>query len=228
LVRVTGGGKLILETGASILGNGAGVHVESGTLIMRDGVIGGMESGYGARIELQGALVMEGGAIQDNAAGGVFVDGGSFTMNGGAIRGNRTEGDGGGAHIDGGSFVMNGGLISGNTAGGNGGGARVIGVFDMRGGIISDNAAGGDGGGVYVASGGAFIKSGGVVIGSDEAGAALRSNSAARGRAAFAYESASRFKQRETTAGAEDDVAFKGAGHADNAGWEDVQGTGNR
>jgi hypothetical protein len=221
LVKVTGGGRLILETGVSIQGNGAGVQVESGMLIMRDGAISGMESGYGAHIAVDGVFIMEGGDINGNAASGVHIDGGSFTLNGGTIRGNRTAGDGGGVHVDSGSFTMNGGIIGGNTASGNGGGVRVIGVFVMNGGIISGNAAAGDGGGVYVASGGVFIKKEGIVFGPDEAGDAPRTNSATRGNAAFVYESATRFKKREATAGMTDTVAFKGVSHADNKGWEE-------
>jgi hypothetical protein len=221
LVKVSGGGKLILEAGVYIGGNGSGVYVESGTLIMRDGIIDGMESGCGVRISVDGAFIMEGGTIKGNGGGGVFVDGGSFTMNSGTIRDNRTGGDGGGVHVDTGSFTLNSGVISDNTASGSGGGVRVTGVFTMNNGIISGNAADGNGGGVYVESGGAFVKNGGVIFGTEEANAAPRANTAmGEGAAAYVYESASRFRKRDRTAGAGDELAFHGVGRDGNTGWE--------
>jgi hypothetical protein len=225
LVRVGGSGKLVLENGASVEGNGAGVYVESGALVLRDGRISGMESGPGAHIGINGAFIMEGGSIRGNAGGGVFVDGGSFAMNGGTIIGNSRKGDGGGVHVDGGSFVMNGGTINSNTSGGNGGGVRVIGSFAMHEGIISGNAAEGDGGGVYVESGGFFTKTGGIIFGLDGTTVSLRKNSAVRGNAVYVYESASRYQKRDATVGSEDSLLFKGVGQADNRGWDVEQAT---
>jgi hypothetical protein len=221
LVRVGAGGTLILETGVSMEGNGAGLYVESGTLVMRDGNISGMGSGPGAHIAMNGTFIMDGGAIRDNAAGGVHVDGGSFTMNGGTINGNSRNDNGGGVHVDSGSFTMNGGTVNGNCAGGNGGGVRVVGAFAMHDGIISGNTAAGNGGGVYVDSGGVFAKTGGIIFGLDETNTALRKNNAAKGNAVYVHESATRYQKRDATAETAHNLAFKGVGHADNRGWEE-------
>jgi hypothetical protein len=73
---------------------------------------------------------------------------------------------------------------------------------------------------VYVERGGAFVKRGGVIFGTEEANAALRTNTATGGVAAYVYESASRFRKRDRTAGEGEDLAFNGAGHDGNTGWE--------
>jgi hypothetical protein len=162
LIKVNGG-TLILERGAAIRDNGKGVMV--GTANWEEG----------------GTLVMNGGTISDNSAGGVIVGGnGVFTLCEGTISGNSSGGEshgGGGVHVhSGGCFCMEGGELKGNTAWGfdhpgNGGAVYVRsgGLFIMKGGEIRSNTASGDfgswgmggpayGGGVFVEKARAIIK----------------------------------------------------------------------
>jgi hypothetical protein len=159
LIRVTAGGKLVLQDGAVITGNT------------------NSSSGGGVEVTGNGKLDMTGGEISGNTVtsasqrgGGVYVNGsGEFTMSGGTISGNKTTNSssyGGGVSVDGGaSFVMTGGVISGNTAGNNAGGVYVYygSTFTMHNGKISGNKAY-TGGGVYV-NDSTFTMNNGVISG---------------------------------------------------------------
>jgi predicted outer membrane repeat protein len=178
---------------------GGGIYVESGTFIMRGGVInentcspGGDNGGNGGGVYVEGTFTMSGGTISGNTA--------SSNFNGG---------DGGGVFVRG-TFTMSGGDISGNTANHNGGGVQAN-TFTMSGGTISGNTAKRVGGGV---SAGIFTKSGkgGVIYGSntDEAN---RAGSDSDGHAVFAYG-----KKRNTTARAA--TAMDSAKDGPPGGWE--------
>ena len=128
LVRVTGGGKLVMEQGSKITGNtapdGGGVYLYGGT------------------------FTMNGGTISDNTAtnygGGVYIYGGTgiFTMTGGTISGNTAK-RGGGVYVQN-RFVMSAGTITGNTASEYGGGVYVQmnALLDKTGGTVSGYNAG--------------------------------------------------------------------------------------
>ena len=184
LIRVNGGGELVMNTGAKITGNritgttssGGGVYVaSSGTFTMSGGEISDNTAylgGGGVYVGSNGAFTMSGGEISGNTAyegGGVHV-GSNFTMNGGEISGNKASSGGGVCVGSGRIFRMDGGEISGNTAS-YGGGVSVYngGTFTMNGGEISGNTVSshGGGGGVYVYSGGTFRITNGTIYGSD-------------------------------------------------------------
>jgi hypothetical protein len=97
LIRVNTGGKLVLEDGAVITGNGntttasanagGGVLVDGGTLVMTGGTISGNTlsnltfGGGGVRLANSGTFIMSGGTISDNKAtngGGVYLMSGTF------------------------------------------------------------------------------------------------------------------------------------------------------
>lgn len=111
---------------------------------------------YGAGINVEGTLVMEGGEISGNHSpneygGGVYIWNGSFTMNGGTISGNTGHFGGGICGFNCNAFTVTEGVISGNTAESYGGGVFLQGAtFNMYGGEISGNTANHSGGGVYV------------------------------------------------------------------------------
>ena len=116
--------------GGEILDNrardGAGVHISSTANIRDEAIISGN--------------------IASRSGGGVF--GGSVVMHGGEISGNTAGGNGGGVH---GTVTMHDGEISGNTATGSGGGiqgATAATLITIHGGVISGNTAGGNGGGI--------------------------------------------------------------------------------
>ena len=129
---VTGG---IIYGGSA--GEGGGVRVENGTLIMRGGSIVGCQalndqtgsgSGGGVHVSDQGSFEMyDGAGIYGCTAGTIQIGGGS--------------GSGGGVVTDGGedangTFFMHGGTIEGCMSGGIGGGVSNDGVFVMKGGSI--------------------------------------------------------------------------------------------
>jgi hypothetical protein len=172
LVRVNGGGTLVMKAGSLITDN-----ISSGSL-----------TGGGVTVAANGTFNMSDGTITGNKAvyggSGVYVNGGIFNMSGGTISGNEapnsgTNGSGGGVRVFGGTFNMSDGTISGNEAHGEFGGGGVIvssgmivnnGTFTMSGGAVSGNIASGTsgtsgGGGVTVFDGGTFTMSGGAVSG---------------------------------------------------------------
>jgi hypothetical protein len=173
VVKVSEGGKLILESGTTITENnnlnGAGgiVIEKGGELIMHSG----------AEISSVVSSVSSGGVEESSSvssSGGVEVKG-KFTMSGGRIRGNK-GGNGGGVQVSGleSVFNMEGGDISDNVAGGDGGGVYVNkkGTFtiSMGGGKIQNNAAP-RGGGVFIRDGGSnFFMDGGMISGNVASG----------------------------------------------------------
>jgi parallel beta-helix repeat protein len=145
LISVAAGGKLVLEKGAVITGNGAsGVSVSGAA----------------------GKLVMKGGAISGNTGTGVAVGAdGVFELSGGTISGNKTANAGGGVSVAGtGKLVMTGGTISGNTASGNGGGVYLDSgsftkqsggtIYGIGEGALANTAGSGNGYAAYAVSGG--------------------------------------------------------------------------
>jgi hypothetical protein len=160
VVKVEGGGHLILEDGVIIRGT---VNAPSS---------GSPTTATGGGVYVAGTLTMRGGAISGNS---------SAVGNG--VGAPTSLANGGGVYVaGGGTFIMEGGAVSGNTAtvrsNSYGGGVAVAagGVFEMRGGTISGNTVSSDygtalGGGVYVAGppsggglGGEFKKTGGTVL----------------------------------------------------------------
>ncbi len=140
---VTGG---IIYGGSA--GEGGGVRVENGTLIMRGGSIVGCraiepESGSG-----------RGGGVHVNEYGRFeMYDGGIYGCTAGKIDGAGGHGGHGAAvEIDGdgeeenGTFFMDGGIIESCVAGEKGGGVCNDGVFVMKGGSIQNCSAVGYGG----------------------------------------------------------------------------------
>jgi hypothetical protein len=127
LVKVNGGGRLELETGAKIRANkntsssphsGGGVSITNGTFTMSGGEISGnaSSSGGGVYVFSNGTFTMSDGEISDNTSspgygGGVTVaSNGIFTMIGGVISGNTSSSLGGGIHVSTrGTFSMSGG-----------------------------------------------------------------------------------------------------------------------
>jgi uncharacterized repeat protein (TIGR02543 family) len=108
LVRVTGSGTLVMNTGSKLSGNTASAFTS----------FGGGVNVYGG-----GTFTMNGGIISGNTAsstseargGGVNVYGGTFTMNGGTISGN-TASQGGGVYAYSGFTKQSGGTIYGSNA----------------------------------------------------------------------------------------------------------------
>ena len=162
--------------------------------------------GPGATLVLEDGIALIG--LEANSHPMIRVEeGGTLIMNGGSIRGNTAGGDGGGGvYMFSGTFTMNGGTISGNTAGGNrgnGGGVLVReGTFTMNGGIISGNTARSGGGGVYVTIVGVFIKHplGSIIYGND-APEGLANSAGGRGHAVDGYANNRNMIRRNTTAG---------------------------
>jgi len=124
LIRILYGGSLVMDDGASIMGNtntlgdGGGVQVNGGVFTMNAGTISGNST--------------------SSSGGGVSIAGelGTFNMYGGTISGNTASRGGGVYNV--GTFNMRGGSISGNTADCccGGGGIRNRGTFNISDGII--------------------------------------------------------------------------------------------
>jgi hypothetical protein len=100
LVRVYGGGALVMNTGSKITGSGSsGVEVEySGTFTMSGGEISGngdVNNGGGVYVFYSGTFTMSGGEISGNKAsngGGVYVsDGSAFTKTGQSVISGDTD-----------------------------------------------------------------------------------------------------------------------------------------
>ncbi|MDR1216761.1 MAG: penicillin-binding protein activator LpoB [Treponema sp.] len=235
LVRVNGGGMLVMERGSKISGNsntadnasGGGVFVGSGgTFTQNGGRISGNSANYGSGVRVYegGIWTMNDGIISGNSAihsSGAFVAG-TFTMNGGAISGNSSTGTGGGGVLvhGYGTFTMNGGTISGNSAKTSGGGVYIDGVFMLNDGTISGNSAS-ECGGVGVGYSGVFIKqAGGIIYGSNASG--TLKNTATRGNryghAVFVYVEGLPNKSRNSTAGS--GVMLNGRISGSAGGWE--------
>lgn len=199
LLRVSPGGKLVINTASKITGNsfsisgvkGGGVYVDGGTVTMNGGEISFNNCLNGGGVYVaNGAFTMNGGAISENNAdysgAGVLVDSNAvFTMSGGKITDNRSDGGGGVAVGASAIFIMIGGEISGNTASFAGGAGVALGpgTFAMNGGKISGNITDHSGGGVNLSSGN-FIMSGGAITGNEAAeggGIALKGESSSKG-----------------------------------------------
>ena len=108
LVKVNGGGELVLKSGAI-----------TGNTRTAPGSSGGAGHGGGVFVSGGGTFTMEGGTISGNSAvrrGGGVCSGATFIMKGGVIFGNSADIGGGAACVDDGNvFIMEGGRIQGNT-----------------------------------------------------------------------------------------------------------------
>ncbi len=122
LLKVEGGGTLIIEDGAIIRDNentnNADTQVNSTSFYSEGG---------GVNVGQKGRLIMNGGQICYNSrvhtskyvghGGGVVIDkDGYFNMTGGSIHNNEANSLGGGVAVFFGYFLMNGGEIASNTA----------------------------------------------------------------------------------------------------------------
>jgi hypothetical protein len=167
LVKVTGGAKLILGSGAVLEKNyGGAVHVDSGSFL---------EMGVGSVIRENHASATDDNA---NPAGGVYVgEHGTFTMKGGVLSGNEaaSQKSAGAVYVStNGVFIMTNGDIAGNTGAGMAGAGGLSfegGTFTMNGGRIRANTVAGrdSGGGVYVGEHGTFTMNGGEISGNTAA-----------------------------------------------------------
>jgi hypothetical protein len=157
LVRVSGGGSLVMSDGAILRNNaasssGGGVYVGNGTFTMTGGEISGNVTAN---------------SYSNGGGGGVYIWSGTFTMTDGEINGNAAYYGGGGVYIQSGAFIMSNGEINENVAYYGGGVAAQGGTLTMNGGEISENTTtgnGGNGGGVYVGNGCIFTLGGTTVI----------------------------------------------------------------
>ena len=217
MIRITSNVNLIIDNNITIQGHNQNaydlIYVNGGKLILNSGAsISGNGANRGVWINNNGTFEMNGGTISGNTAGGggngggihIGSDGiGHFIMNGGTISNNNAI-QGGGVEVMEGTFTMNGGIISNNISTEGGGvSVRSGGTFHMRGGTITGNTSRDFGGGVFL-HGGTFIKTGGNITGygndpnngnvvRDRAGNIL----SRRGHAVFVNENL----RKETTAG---------------------------
>jgi hypothetical protein len=150
LIMVYSGGKLILDSGAVLIGNettadAGGVWVNGGDLVMNAGVVikeMSARRGGGVLVNNNGRVIMGGGTIGGpNAGDGNSVSGEDYS--------------GGGVLIDHGFFDMYSGTIQSNSAGADnsgGGVGLVVGTFNQYAGTIRNNKSHGlrSGGGVYI------------------------------------------------------------------------------
>ena len=128
------GNASIHDNVTALSGDGGGVYIEDGTMVMNGGSISGNFAGYGggSSVESEAEFTMNSGTISGNVAGeggGVFLgrpgDGPTIAkLRGGLITGNsaiafdeRRTGSGGGIYqSDGASLDLSGTSVSGNTA----------------------------------------------------------------------------------------------------------------
>jgi hypothetical protein len=142
---------------------GAGIAVEGGTLIMKNGQISDNDTGFGmgggVYVGKDSKFVMLGGLITRNNSrlhgGGVFPDdGGKFTMFGGTISDNKAYVSGAGVFVGLDSkFTMLGGCIEKNLAGGE----DIIRIAGL-------SIPCGQGGGVYICKDALFEMGDGKII----------------------------------------------------------------
>jgi len=140
-IEVFDGGRLYMENGAIIEGNGFDGRVPQYNHHNNGWEFGGggVRVGAGAIFTMNGGIIRNnnGGQQFGNSGGGVAVgECGIFIMNDGEISNNNSAGrDGGGVSVGNGwhrrdrertaTFIMNGGVISGNRTGSSGRGAGV-------------------------------------------------------------------------------------------------------
>ena len=148
----TGGVNTFTMNGGIISGNtsgqGGGIYSYYGTVTMNDGEISGnISEGDGGGVYINsGKLIMQNSAlVYGNTAGGngggvhISLGSATFTMSGGTVSGNTATGNGGGVYmIPSSTFTMSGGTVSGNTSSESGGGVYVIGPKSGNSGTGSD------------------------------------------------------------------------------------------
>ena len=130
-------------TGGYNKGNGGGIYVSGGELLLNGGCISANK-----------AEIVSNSPSEAGSGAGVYIESGTFTMNGGSVSENVASSIGAGVFLYSNSSHMNfnAGAINGNYAGKDGGGIYLNSHSDlnMYGGIISNNIAVNDGGGVYI------------------------------------------------------------------------------
>jgi hypothetical protein len=166
-VVTVSGGKLVIETGATIEGGGDGVLLNSGLVTMTGGEISGCTNGVQVA---GGTFNLSGGRVGGNTTGVNISSGGAFNLSGDGVIGIYPKGDtggntGSGVVVSGGTAEMSGGRIwdnggSGSSRGTKSGVAVSGGEFNMTGGEIGANT----GYGVYTSGGGVFTKRGGGTV----------------------------------------------------------------
>ena len=132
--------------------DGGGILSNQGSVLMSGGEISGNSAGgMGGGVCSRAALELSGGRIVGNkgtSGGGVYSNS-TFQMTGGLIDGNASQAGGGLMNGENGSISLLGGSIRGNTSTGMGGGVFNQGACTMEGGEIADNSASSMGGGIY-------------------------------------------------------------------------------
>ncbi len=151
-------------------GDGGGVLIDSGELVLINSTISENTAGRGGGLYLSwlsADVVLVGSAVTANSAdfgGGIYNQGYLDITAGSLVSENVATHSGGGVHIEGYALAdVSGSTISNNTAGGSGGGIFLsdsVGSLDyhsitVEGSTISGNTAGVDGGGLWL-HGGAY------------------------------------------------------------------------
>lgn len=175
--------KDFLIKGGSSSGNGGGINMTLGNLVLGDGewdgavrIEGNAATGNGGGIYVYGSLeinefvAITGNSVtgEESKGGGIFSASSSYsvTMNDGEISNNHADGAsalGGGIYSP--YFTMEDGIICKNTCGKNGAGVYSSTKFSMSGGRLTGNTAAGNGGGACIGQGGSAVISGSSLIG---------------------------------------------------------------
>ncbi|MDR3160707.1 MAG: hypothetical protein LBU28_03735 [Spirochaetaceae bacterium] len=144
--------------------NGARLTLDGGLIL--SGLIGTGRSVRGVRVDGAGVFTMNSGEISGSSASvgnGVYITtDGTFIINGGRVIGNSGGHGGGVALRNSGTFIMNGGEISGNFAYSSGGVHLEGGTSIMNGGKIYGNSTDTTAGGVSLSNGTGVYRDGGI------------------------------------------------------------------
>lgn len=163
VVTIAGGGNVLLNsvviTGGHHTASGAGIHVSSGELTLRNSTLTG-NKGI-AIYSLTGPVVIEGSTLSNNTAqaGAAVYTTGPLDIRDSTITGNHASGDAGAIFLNGeGPGIIEDCVISGNTAGSGGGAIRSDGDLEVRRCTFLSNAAETDGGAILAGSGELWVE----------------------------------------------------------------------
>ena len=159
-------------TGGDKIGDGGGIHVESGVQVIVDNVVvtDNSATGSGGGIYNAGTLTVSNSTISDNKAGnsggGISASNGAIQINNVTVSNNEATNDGGGVFLSNGTHNLTNVTISGNTAGDEGGGVfvRKLATGNHYYNTITDNTAGDKGGGLRNEFSGGTVKVTGSII----------------------------------------------------------------
>ena len=159
-------------TGGDKIGDGGGIHVESGVQVIVDNVVvtDNSATGSGGGIYNVGTLTVSNSTISDNEAGnsggGISASNGAIQINNVTVSNNEATNDGGGVFLSNGTHNLTNVTISGNTAGDEGGGVfvRKLATGNHYYNTITDNTAGDKGGGLRNEFSGGTVKVTGSII----------------------------------------------------------------